>query len=342
MIDAICRELKLRSDYLDKRKIETIYFGGGTPSILFDSELKQIFEVLKLCYNLSDEMEITLEANPDDITENRLMAWRRLGVNRLSIGIQSFKSSDLEWMNRAHSVEEGENCLHLAKQFGFNNLTVDLMYGLPNLSDDEWKSHIQKVLDLDVPHISAYCLTVEDRTVLDNWVKNGKIVPASEDQQSEQFLILLDLLESNGFVQYEISNFAKEGFESVHNANYWKGKWYLGVGPSAHSFNGEERQWNISNNQLYIKGVNSDSCYWEKETLSVNDRFNELILTGLRMAKGVCVADLESIQPVPNDIHNLVAEFVDQGLIEKDFDFWRLTKTGRLKADWIASELFIA
>ena len=342
MIDAICDELNSRAEYLEKRTIETIYFGGGTPSLLNEAELRQIFSTINKRFELSDELEVTLEANPDDILENRLVEWKKFGINRLSIGIQSFKAEDLEWMNRAHTVDEGENCVQLANKYGFDNLTVDLMYGLPNLTNEEWRNHVQKVIDLEVNHISAYCLTIEEKTALNNWVKKGKIVPASEDQQSEQFMILLDTLEKANFHQYEISNFAKEGHESIHNSNYWKGKWYLGVGPSAHSFNGNSRQWNVANNQRYIQAVNKNEVYWEEELLSKEDQFNERILTGLRMAIGLLVDDLETILPIPKEQLELVKALKAEGLMENRSDVWQLTKQGRLKADWIAAELFIA
>lgn len=342
MIDAICDELNSRAEYLEKRTIETIYFGGGTPSLLNEAELRQIFSTINKRFALSDELEVTLEANPDDILENRLVEWKKFGINRLSIGIQSFKAEDLEWMNRAHTADEGQNCVQLANKFGFDNLTVDLMYGLPNLTNEEWRNHVQKVIDLGVNHISAYCLTIEEKTALNNWVKKGKIVPASEDQQSEQFMILLETLEKANFHQYEISNFANEGHESIHNSNYWKGKWYLGVGPSAHSFNGNSRQWNVANNQRYIQAVNKNEVYWEVELLSKEDQFNERILTGLRMAIGLPVDDLETILPIPKAQLELVKALKAEGLMENRSDVWQLTKQGRLKADWIAAELFIA
>lgn len=341
MVDALVLELEQRVKYLEGKTVETIYFGGGTPSILSHQELNRLLTRITELFNVVAQPEITLEANPDDITAVRLNEWKEQGVNRLSIGLQSFKPSDLEWMNRAHSVEEAFNCLDLSLAHGFDNITVDLMYGLPNLSNDEWRSHIQTVIKKGVKHVSAYCLTVEEDTVLDKWVEKKKIIPASEDQQSDQFLILLEELEAGGILQYEISNFAKPGHESVHNSNYWKGKWYLGIGPSAHSFNGNSRSWNIANNQQYMRRVLNENAPSELEELSEKDQFNERLLTGLRTIYGVNLDELNALQPLSDTFQSELKQFIHQQWIVQEENHIFLTKEGRLRADFIAAELFV-
>lgn len=342
MITSLISEIALRKDYLNGATVNTIYFGGGTPSLLTETEISLLLAAISSTFNCADELEITLEANPDDITPTSLERWKAANINRLSIGLQSFKPSDLAWMNRAHTAEESEKCVLLAKQAGFEHLTVDLMYGLPGLTDDEWRNHIQKVVDMGVNHISAYCLTIEEKTPLNKWVQHGKIAPSTEEEQSHQFMILLELLEENGFQQYEISNFARAGHESKHNSNYWKGAHYLGIGPSAHSFNGSTRSWNVAHNRNYMQGISSGSPSSETEVLSAKDQFNERILTGLRTIYGVSIAELNQLHPVPKHVHSRADSFIQQGwmFIEPE-EKWVLTKQGKLRADYIASELFL-
>lgn len=341
MIDALKTEIANRKEYVNNEVINSIYFGGGTPSLLTRDELKELFQVIHKHYSCSDNVEITLEANPDDITQNSLQAWKETGINRLSIGIQSFKQEDLEWMNRAHTVHEGLNCVQLAKEFGFQNLTVDLIYGLPNLSNEEWKSHLKTVINLGVTHISAYCLTVEEKTALNSLVEKGKIVPATEDQQSEQFKILVDELQKANFEQYEISNFCQPDCQAVHNTNYWKGVTYLGIGPSAHSFNGVSRSWNISNNRSYIKKIKECETHFETEMLSTSDQFNELLMTGLRTSFGVSLVQLEKIHALPKTFHDHIHQLEMDGFLIQENSTITLTQKGRLQADRIASDLFI-
>ena len=340
MIDSILKEIELRKDYLDDT-INTIYFGGGTPSILTKEEISIILAKINGIYPVSENVELTLEANPDDITLDQLSFWKETGINRLSIGLQSFKESDLKWMNRAHTVEEANQCVSLAQDAGFNNLTVDLIYGLPDLSLAEWKDHVQRLIDLNVPHISAYCLTVEKNTVLSNWVAKGKIAPPSEDVQSEQFLALLEILEANDYEQYEISNFCKKGFESKHNSNYWKGEKYIGIGPSAHSFNGTTRSWNVANNSKYIKAISANTSYYEVEELSKENQFNELIMTGLRTKYGVDLERLNAIITTPKQFIENLALFKKNGWVLQEQSTISLSKEGKLMADYIASELFV-
>ncbi len=340
MIDAICLEIEQRADYLASKESSSIYFGGGTPSLLTKAELNQLLETIQGRFTLANSCEITLEANPDDIDLERLSFWKQAGINRLSIGLQSFKESDLQWMNRAHSVNEALQCVSLARKSGITNISVDLIYGLPHLSMEEWKQHIETVLAMDVQHISAYCLTIEEKTALHHLVESKKIVPAGEDDQSEQFIFLIDRLKQAGFNHYEISNFGLPGFEAVHNSSYWKGAHYLGVGPSAHSFDGKSRQWNVANNTLYIKNLASGT-YFELEELSPKDRWNELLLIGLRTSYGVNLEQLFAILEPSKDYVEKVSEFKQNEWLFEENGTLLLTSEGRLKADFIASELFV-
>lgn len=341
MIDTICDEITLRKDYLPEKELRSIYFGGGTPSLLDEHELKQIMSVVRSNFKLNDNTEITLEANPDDISIDSLESWKSAGINRLSIGLQSFKETDLKWMNRAHSAVESQTAVSLARSAGFDLLTVDLIYGLPGLTNAEWKDHLLKVIDMGADHISAYCLTVEKNTSLNKWVEQGKILPASEDQQSDQFMILSETLEEAGFEQYEISNFARNKQYAVHNTAYWTGIPYLGVGPSAHSFDGKSRRWNIANNRKYIRDFGKNEDWYSSEVLSVNERWNELILTGLRTIFGVSLGQLFTIKTASEEFSENLENFRSQGLLIIEDEKIILTKTGKLQADFIASELFI-
>ncbi len=341
MIAALQSELIIQTTYLKHHKIETIYFGGGTPSLLSSTELEAILKTIHENYSLIESPEITLEANPDDINLESLLEWRKIGINRLSIGLQSFRAKDLEWMNRAHTREEALNCVSLAKQTGFDNINVDLIYGLPELSLTEWKDAIQKVIDLGIQHVSAYCLTVEEKTVLNKWVQEHKIIPANEDQQSEQFEVLIEELEKAGIVQYEISNFSVQNKHSRHNSNYWKGEHYVGIGPSAHSFNGKSRSWNISNNTAYIQKIEEGKEWFETEILSTKDQFNELLLIGLRTTNGVSLPQLESIQKPSESFWKKTEQMTEYGWLIQNENSIYLTKSGKLKADYIASELFM-
>lgn len=341
MLTAMSKELQMRASYLEDETIETIYFGGGTPSLLQKEELQEFIQKAYDLFEVVDDLEITLEANPDDCNEASLQDWKSVGINRLSIGIQSFKKSDLEWMNRAHTADEAEKCVALAQSVGFSNITVDLMYGLPGLTEQEWQNHVQKVIDWGVPHISSYCLTVEENTLLEKRVKAGELKVATDEQESRQFELLVATLKKAGIDQYEISNFSKPGFESRHNSNYWKGVKYLGIGPSAHSFEGASRQWNVANNSLYMKGVEEESTFYETEVLSDVDRFNELILTGLRTVYGVSLSQLSDIQNFTNDFLRNIEQFKSQGWMKEIDNRIYLSSEGRLRADFIASELFV-
>ena len=341
MVETMQQELALRREYLTDSCLESIYFGGGTPSLLTLEELQQFFTSLHANFTLSENAEITLEANPDDITDENLANWRKVGINRLSIGLQSFKEKDLNWMNRAHSVQDALKCVELAKSYGFQNISVDLIYGLPELTLEEWKQHIALVLEMDVQHISAYCLTIEAKTALHKMVATQKIFPAGEDAQSDQFLLLIELLKTAGFDQYEISNFGLPGLHAVHNSNYWKGREYLGIGPSAHSFNGISRRWNVVNNSRYIANFNTPKEWFEEEILTPKDRWNEILLTGLRTSSGVQFDQLLALQELPVSFQEKLIEFsANKWLVQTESSIV-LTEQGRLMADHIAAELFL-
>ncbi|RFC55840.1 radical SAM family heme chaperone HemW [Brumimicrobium aurantiacum] len=340
MIQAICLELTQRVDYLQNQSISTVYFGGGTPSLLTKEELKKIVDTVSKNYTVEEDFEFTLEANPDDITEAQLEMWKAAGVNRLSIGLQSFLQEDLDWMNRAHTAIESESAVRLAKKFGFQ-LTVDLIYGLPNRSLNDWKNNIQKLTSLDPEHISAYCLTIEKRTALHHMVDKGDLPQVSEDDQSEQFEMLLQEMNNAGYHQYEISNFAKGENYSRHNSNYWNGVDYLGIGPSAHSFDGKSRRWNIANNPKYIKGIFEGFSNHEDEILSSTDQFNELLLTGLRTKWGVNYKKLSELHKPSEAFIKQLNSFRSFGLIQEETDTILLTQKGKLQADYIAAMLFL-
>lgn len=342
MIQAICKEITLSKDYFSNEDIiTTLYFGGGTPSILNESELQQIMKTLYDTFDLSEVEEITLEANPDDIDQEKLKIWNKAGINRLSIGIQSFRQSDLDWMNRAHTVQEAETVIEIAQQNGFLNITADLIYGLPDLSIETWKSHIMRLVEMKIPHISAYCLTVEPKTVLNKLVKTHKISLPNDEMQAEQFECLIKTLEEQGYEQYEVSNFSLPNHHSKHNSNYWKNKKYLGIGPSAHSYNLHNRSWNIANNNLYINSLENNKPYSEIEELTKQNQFNEMIMMGLRTKWGVDLKALQLIQEPTNEFWNNVEKYTLAGEMNHIENTLVLTKKGLLKADYIASELFI-
>lgn len=340
MIAALIKEINTRVDFVNQQAIETIYFGGGTPSLLTPEELKAITDAIYHNYQVVPEVEFTLEANPDDISNQQLTAWKAIGVNRLSIGLQSFMQEDLDWMNRAHTSEEATQSVMLAKEQGFS-LTVDLIYGLPNRTLEDWKNNIEQLITLAPEHISAYCLTIEERTALYQLVQKGDLPQVDEDDQSNQFELLVETLKKADYHQYEISNFAKENAYSKHNSNYWKGVDYLGIGPSAHSFDGKSRLWNVANNQKYMKGVLADSLYYEEELLTAKDQFNEMLLTGLRTKWGVNLNEL-ALKNHPTEVFNQqLNQFIADGLIIKTETTILLTEKGKLQADYIAAMLFM-
>lgn len=341
MLKALEKELLLRSGQYTGKVLETIYFGGGTPSLLSGGEIGKLLQAIERSYATANEKEITLECNPDDCSDENLRAWREAGVNRLSIGIQSFTDHQLDWMNRTHTAHEGAGAVRRAAKAGFRSLTVDLMYGLPGLTGEEWKAQLDRVIALDVDHISAYCLTIEEKTPLAKWVKGGKIHPPDADQQSEQFEQLVETLAQAGYEQYEISNFARSQGYSKHNTAYWKGKSYIGIGPSAHGFNGTQRYWNVAGNHKYMQAIESGTLPETVETLSDHDRFNELLLVGLRTKWGVEKQKLFDVIQPGDQWFRRAAQYKSTGKLVESETHYILTLEGRLLADAIASDLFL-
>ena len=342
MIDAICREIELRMSSKEfEGEIKTLYFGGGTPSLLLPNEWAQIIKTLKIYVDLESLLEFTIEANPDDIQIDNLELWKLMGVNRLSIGVQSFNDDDLKWMNRAHKAQESLDSILLAQKYGFENLTIDLMYGLPNQDLDVWEKQLDTALGLGVPHISSYCLTVESRTALQKFVRQGLLFIPHEDLITSQYDLLVNKLESNGFEHYEISNFGKPNFFAKHNSNYWLGHHYLGIGPSAHGFNGDNRYWNIANNAAYIKDLRTGKLPETIEKLTIENRFNELILIGLRTSWGVDSEQLESLIPFDLKYQNLLKKLSESGVVEWRNSHFRLSKIAKFQADYYSSMLFL-
>ncbi len=343
LVKSIITEIDTRINYLTNKNIETIYFGGGTPSLLSEKETFQIIEKIYKLYNVSKDAEITLECNPDDLSDEKLKELKRLEINRLSIGLQSFNEEELIWMNRAHTAKESESSVKRAQDRGFENITIDLIYGSKFSNLANWKKTLDKAIALQIPHISSYNLTIEEKTKLGHDFKIKKEVAIDDEKSSEQFLEMIDRLEKNDFIHYEISNFGKEGFFSKHNSNYWKGEHYLGLGPSAHSFDGKSRQWNVSNNNLYIKYIDERSNdYFEKEILTETERFNEYILTSLRTIWGI---DLNYLKTNFNSdfVRNFslqIQEYISQETVIVKNNTYTLTEKGKLLADKIASELF--
>jgi oxygen-independent coproporphyrinogen-3 oxidase len=334
MVTALLKEIELRKDYLQNEKVSTIYFGGGTPSILDKEDCKGLINKCKTEFNVSDDAEITLESNPDDITEEKLISWKEAGINRLSIGIQSFFEEDLQWMNRAHTAEQAIGSLQSAiKQF--DNITIDLIYGYPILTDEKWKQNVDTVIQLGIAHISCYALTVEPKTPLDKLIRQHKKEDVDPEKQAQQFLLLMDWLQDAGYEHYEISNFAKPGMRSRHNSSYWAGKKYLGIGPSAHSYSGNSRQWNIANNKTYIDSLISSTIPFEKETLTETQKLNEYIMTSLRTIEGLNLKAVDRGLSTDN-----YQKFIDTGKMVEENGFLKLTKEGKLFADGIAASLF--
>ena len=341
-LDALLKEIALRNDYIEGEKVDTIYFGGGTPSLLTPEQLARIMLALYKTFNISPLAEITFEANPDDIDELSLITWKQNGINRLSVGIQSFFKEDLEWMNRAHNEIQALGCINLARDEGFDNMSIDLIYGTPALTDERWMHNMQTAVDLHVPHLSCYALTVEPGTALDAMTKKKKALPVNNEDQARQFLMMTDFLASNGYEHYEISNFSLPGMRSRHNSSYWSGKKYLGLGPSAHSFNGASRQWNVANNALYIKSLDNNQLPFEQEVLTNSQQFNEYIMTSLRTIEG---ADIEFAKQKfgkasTDDLIRNSTKFIERGWMTNVSDRLVLTKEGKLFADGIAAELF--
>jgi len=324
--------------------IETIYFGGGTPSLLSEQELKLLSETLHQTFNIAEQAEITLETNPDDHTAEQLQLWKSLGVNRLSIGVQSFFEQDLQWMNRAHNANQSIACINAAREVGFDNLTIDLIYGIPGLTDEQWKKNFDTAIALGITHLSCYALTVEPKTALEVSIDKGRLQPVDAEQQARQFLLLMDWAKEAGFEHYEISNFAKLGHRSKHNSAYWQGKPYFGFGPSAHSFDGNKtRWWNVANNALYQQAIQQRLPFAESETLTSVQQLNEYIMTALRTIEGVFMNDERWGNDESTQKMVLVKAEVwqSQGKLLIQDNVLKLTNEGKLFADGIAADLFV-
>ena len=341
---AIVTEILLSNDFIDDKNIETIYFGGGTPSLLNIEEIAILFKTIREKFIVSSNAEITLEANPDDITTTSLQNWMSFGVNRLSVGLQSFNEAELKWMNRAHNALQSINCLDEIEKAGIKNYSVDLIYGSPLQTDEILKKNFEIITSRNVPHISCYALTVENKTKLNKQIKENKSPNIDTEKQALQFHLLLEMMEAAGYEQYEISSFCKQGFRSKHNSSYWQGKPYFGFGPSAHSFNGyNKRRWNIANNSLYLQSLKNNIIPYEEETLTDAERLNEYVMTAVRTIEGI------NLNKIINDfglnqqerILLQAQKYFDSKKIEQTGSYLNLTKEGKFFADGIASDLFL-
>jgi len=341
-VRAIIQEIELRKEVFANELISSVYFGGGTPSLLSKEELDIIFEKLYKSFTIDADAEITLEANPDDLTFEKILELKDSPINRLSIGVQSFRDEDLRFMNRAHRAQEALNCIKMSQNAGFQNITIDLIYGTPGMSNEAWIQNLKTSFDLNIPHISAYALTVEEKTALHHQILANKVAPVTEQQSAVQFELLMTEMSKNGYEQYEISNFCKPNGYSRHNSSYWKKDNYLGLGPSAHSYLGNSRSWNVSNNVKYIKALAQGKSPLKEEVLTLRDKYNEYVMTSVRTMWG---CDLHQIE---NDYSTAFAAYFKAeiqahltrgNVIEKD-GIYTLSNSGKLLADRIASDLF--
>jgi|TARA_B110000305_G_scaffold43682_1_gene45921 oxygen-independent coproporphyrinogen-3 oxidase len=343
LVSGMIIELDQRKSYLKTKKIDSIYFGGGTPSIIDVKHIISIIEKIYSLYEVKKSAEITMEFNPDDIKKEKLNILRTAGINRLSIGIQSFENKDLIFMNRSHNAAEAINSIQLAKECGFDNISIDLIYGVPNQTESIWKKNLQQMFDLQIDHFSAYALTVEPNTKLNYLIKKKKIKPLSESKSENHFKILQEISSEIGYKQYEISNFCRKDKFALHNTSYWEDKIYLGIGPSAHSYNGESRRWNISNNLKYITFINSGEKYFDEEILSINQKYNEYTLTSLRTIWGVSLDYLENNfdKMITSHFKKNSRKWIENENAILENNSLKLTNKGMLFADAISSDLFI-
>lgn len=341
MLSALKIELVLRKNELVNQTIDSIYFGGGTPSLLSAEDIDWLIGLIKIDYNVSDTAEITLEANPDDLSKQKIIDLSNTPINRLSIGIQSFFNDDLKSMNRAHNANEAKECLEIATQY-FDNITIDLIYGIPEMNLQKWNSNLQTTFSFGINHISSYALTVEPKTTLDSFIKKGKYPPIDETLALEHFNHLISETQKQGFVHYETSNFGNPNYFSKHNTSYWKGESYLGIGPSAHSYNGLQRSWNVANNTKYIKTILDHKLPQEIETLTKNDRFNEYIMTGLRTIWGISLDTVREDfgEEFLNHLLLISKNYINQNLLRIKEDKIITTQKGKFLIDGIASDLF--
>ncbi len=341
-VEALLNEIELRRDYINT-PIQTIYFGGGTPSLLSAEQIRSIIEKLQLNFDLSNLQEFTLEANPDDININKLSEWNAIGINRLSIGIQSFQKESLAWMNRAHIVDQSHQAIQMAQDAGFNNISIDLIYGTPHYTKEHLLADLKIIEDYRIPHVSCYALTVEEKTALNSMIEKGKIENVKTEVQAEHFEIIVDYLNKIGFEHYEISNFAKPGNRSKHNSSYWKGIPYLGLGPSAHSFNGSSRQWNVANNALYMQSLEKRALPFEIELLDQVAQYNEYMMISLRCMEGFDLKHIESSfgKAYSEHTQNVIQILAQKDIFEQKSTSYCLKKSAKFLADGIASEFFI-
>lgn len=340
LVLAIAKEMDLRKNYIDEI-VDTIYFGGGTPSILPVDDIVFLIDKIKEIFTVNSNAEITLEANPDDINETNLLGWKKAGVNRFSLGIQSFVDSELQWMNRSHNAQQAKNCIELIQQY-FNNYSIDLIFGSQLLSNEDWLNNIETALFYNPPHLSCYALTIEEKTLLGNKVSKNILPQLDNEKQAQQFEILMQKLDAAGFHHYEISNYAKPGFESKHNSSYWKGKHYLGLGPSAHSFNTISRSWNIANNALYVKLIENNELALETEILTHTQQLNECLMIALRTSEGINKSIIKERfgEDILLQLVNKTTQLKKQAFIIETEQTIILTKQGKLYADAIAADLF--
>lgn len=342
MIDSICKEMELRKHELPSNQLSSIYIGGGTPSILSEDLLLKLFHAIDTHFSIENNTEITLEANPDDVTEQKLLSIKKTPVNRFSMGVQSFFDEDLKWMNRAHNAAESEHCIKLIQDAGFSKISIDLIYGGPTLTNEHWQKNLERINAFELNHVSAYCLTAEPETALQAQINKGKLLPLDEEKAAVQFNMMVDFLEQSGFTQYEISNFARNDEYAKHNTGYWQNKPYLGIGPSAHSFSGGGRSWNIANNQQYIKSISAGTIPNEKEVLTTSNRINEYLMTGLRTIWGCNNSYIKNTfgETYLAQLQARLLPYIINGQIEKTTQGFKLTRKARILADGIASDLF--
>ena len=340
MINMICKEIDLQKAYLQGDVLETIYIGGGTPSLLSRAELDLIFSTISKHFSFSDLKEITMEANPDDLNSSKIDSYKGGEINRFSVGIQSFYDDELSYLNRAHSSAEASSCIYKLQEAGFENITLDLIFGIPNSNRDKWMKNVEKALKLNVPHLSCYALTIEERTVFGNWFKKGTLKVEDDLVVNEQFTMLMDKMTEKGYEQYEISNYAKPNFRAVHNTNYWSGEKYLGIGPGAHSYNGDSRQYNISNNTKYIDSIRKGKVPFDIEMLTKDNKVNEYIMTSLRTGWG-CNTNYISKRFGVILNTEVIRKFIEQDKWVSKDGIITLTRSGKLIADELSSQLFI-
>lgn len=342
LVKSLLKEMELQKHFFHSEPVQTIYFGGGTPSLLAGHEILELLNKIRQKFKIESNTEVTVEANPDDISKEKLREWKDAGINRLSIGIQSFYEEDLIWMNRAHNRNQSYECIENSLAAGFPNMSIDLIYGSPMLTDEHWEKNVQTAIKYNIPHLSCYALTVEEKTPLHKQIFLSKTPDVDPDQQARQFLLLMEWLRGNGYEHYEVSNFAKPGFRSRHNSSYWQGKKYLGLGPAAHSYDGSTRRWNVANNLKYIEAISRGTIEQETEILTDTQKLNEYIMISLRTKEGI---DLQKLKTTWGEnqlerIDNRIAAFRRNNLLIQNGNSIQLTDEGMLRADGIAADLF--